>query len=99
MAEATNDDTLPPGFSYMDPPSWMRPAQVEQQNSQAEADLMLASYQANKATIIRSLRRKISYLEARLHPTDRRLRRSDYEGLYRLHQRIAKLESDLRKCN
>jgi hypothetical protein len=59
-------------------------------NSQAEADFLLAEYQHNKQAIIRGLREKIAFLEAR--SADRTYAQMEYEGLYRLHRRVAELE-------
>jgi hypothetical protein len=62
-------------------------------NSQEEADDLLRQYQRNKAAAISALRDRIAFLEAK--SADRTYAQTEYEGLYRLHKRVAELEGRL----
>jgi len=65
-------------------------------NSQEEADELLRQYQRNKAIVVRGLRDRIAFLEARL--CDQHMRRGHYEGVFKLQDRIVELEAELERC-
>jgi hypothetical protein len=57
-------------------------------NSQEEADALLAAHQHNRRVIARLLRERIAFLEGQPRP----FASIEYQGLYALHARLAKLE-------
>jgi hypothetical protein len=66
-------------------------------NAQEEADTLLQQYQRNKAVVVRGLRDRIAFLEARL--CDQHMRRGHYEGVFKLQDRIVALEAELERCS